>query len=113
MSTLKINRRALDAIIAGTKTIEVRANTEYGKYNLGPVTFVADDRSVKCNIVRITWYSNVRGLLTEEGVERTLSSYVPGSVDPMEDGVKSIESIGNYKSIIAERGVFALELELI
>ena len=45
-------------MMAGMKTIEVCAN----KYNfpiqenyVGPVTFVADDKLVKRNIVRITW----------------------------------------------------------
>jgi len=51
-------------------------------------------------------YKNVKELLESEGIEHTLSS-----TNNIEEGIKSVESIDNYKELIAKNGVFAIKLK--
>jgi len=50
--------------------------------------------------------SSVKNLLMTEGLNRTLSSG-----KNLEDGIRSIESISDYKEQIAKNGVFAIEVQ--
>lgn len=115
---LKLRERPFEAIKRGTKRIEIRANkktpTDYSSINKGDkIIFVKEcnclikDR-IECIVKRKTWYSNVRELLEAEGTKYTLSS-----TDDIDEGIKSIESIRDYKKVIAESGVYAIELEMV
>ena len=50
------------------------------------------NEELKCTIIRITLYQSVKNLLTLEDITKTLSS--DGN---LEQGIKSIESISDYK----------------
>ena len=64
------------------------------------------NEKLKCTIEKISLYRTVRELLLKEGVEQTLSS-----TNDIEEGIKSIESIDNYKEYIRKNGVFAIKLK--
>lgn len=110
--TLNINERAFLSIRCGTKKVEVRANkigSVFGEMKIGDlIEFVSiiSGESHFSTIRRVSHYKDVRTLLVNEGTEKTLSSG-----KDIEEGIKSIESIGNYKKIIRERGVFAIVLD--
>lgn len=112
---LKLTDRAFEAIRSGTKRIEIRANKQELKRNFvgsmkegDLITFKKKDSTdtLKCTVKRKALYPTVRELLLKEGTKHTLSS-----TDDLEEGIRSIESIGNYKKIIAENGVFAIEIK--
>ena len=111
---LSLRSRPFDAIEIGTKKIEVRANKnkhDENSVNLmkpGDVIVFTKENSkekLECVIERVTLYRTVRELLLKEGTEHTLSS-----TDDIEEGIKSIESINNYKEYIKKNGVFAIKL---
>jgi ASC-1-like (ASCH) protein len=108
---LNIRERPFEAIKRGLKKVEVRANKECSPISLlnrGNTIIFANcgtNEKLFCIIDRITHYKTVRDLLIAEGVERTLSSG-----KDLEGGIESIESIGDYKQVIKERGVFAIVL---
>ena len=111
-----LRSRPFNAIKSGTKTIEVRANKKVGRLDYAKI-FVGDQivfinqetgKTVKCNVEKVTLYSNVRELLVAEGVENTLSSG-----GDLESGIKSIEAITDYKKVIAEKGVFAFKVRVL
>lgn len=108
-----LRSRPFNAIKNGTKTIEVRANKKVGCLDYAKIS-VADEivfinqetgKTVKCIVERVTLYNDVRTLLTKEGVENTLSSG-----GDLESGIRSIESITDYKKVIAKKGVFAYKI---
>jgi ASC-1-like (ASCH) protein len=111
-----LKSRPFNAIKNGTKTIEVRANKKAGRLDYAKISvddqivFINQEtgKTVKCNVEKVTLYSDVRSLLMAEGVENTLSSG-----GDLESGIKSIGAITNYKKVIAEKGVFAYKLKLI
>lgn len=106
---LNIQQRAYDAIQNGAKTVEVRANrvnSSVSRMKKGDI--IIFNKTQKCIITRITLYDNVRNLLLTEGIDRTLSSG-----KNLEDGIKSIEEISDYKQIIRENGVYAININLI
>lgn len=111
-----LRTRPFNAIRNSTKTVEVRANKKVGRLNYAQIAkgdfivFINQEtrKSVKCLVERVTLYKDVRSLLIAEGVENTLSSG-----GDLEAGIKSIESITDYKKIIAEKGVFAYKIRLI
>ncbi len=111
---LNLRSRPFDAIEKGTKKIEVRANKNKHTGNSenlmkpGDIIVFTKENSkekLECVIERITLYRTVRELLLKEGTEHTLSS-----TDDIEEGIKSIESINNYKEHIKKNGVFAIKL---
>ncbi|MCA9308225.1 MAG: ASCH domain-containing protein [Patescibacteria group bacterium] len=114
--SLLLRNRPFNAIKNGTKTVEVRANKKVGRLDYATIekgdhiVFINEEtkETLKCNIENVKLYKDVRKLLVEEGVKNTLSS--GGDLDA---GVKSIESITNYKKVIAEKGVFAYRLRVI
>ena len=111
-----LRNRPFNAIENGTKTVEVRANKKVGRldyahiYKDDQIVFInrGTKKSIKCLVERVTLYKDVRTLLLTEGVENALSS--GGN---LEAGIKSIESITNYKKSIAEKGVFAYKIRII
>lgn len=112
---LRINDRAFKAIKNGQKKVEIRANkkssrTDYSTIKEGDNIIFLSNKShqkLSCVVVRKTLYSSVRELLETEGTTHTLSS-----TDDIEKGIKSVESISNYKKIISRNGVFAYEIQL-
>ncbi|EKE00170.1 MAG: hypothetical protein ACD_22C00082G0013 [uncultured bacterium] len=111
-----LRSRPFNAIKNGTKTVEVRANKKVGRLDYAQVAegdymvFINQEtgKSVKCLVERVTLYKDVKSLLLAEGVENTLSSG-----GDLEAGIKSIESITDYKKVIANKGVFAYRIKLI
>ena len=107
-----VNDRPFRAIRDGTKKVEVRANriqTIITSIKSGDVILfknIISQESFPSIVSRITLYRTVRQLLETEGTEKTLSSK-----GTLEEGIKSIESISDYESVIRERGVFAIILE--
>lgn len=115
MFFLNLRERPFEAIKKGTKKIEIRANKKKKSGNAVNLIKTGDiivfqkensDEKIQCSVERITLYRNVRELLLAEGTEHTLSS-----TKNIEEGIKSVESIDNYKAIIAKNGVFAIELK--
>lgn len=112
---LTIRDRPFQAIIKGTKTVEIRANkiesnVNYRLLAIGDAILFTNEETnevIKCAITRKVHYKSVRELLINEGTSTTLSS-----TNCIEKGIKSIESIGNYKKTISKRGVFAIEIAL-
>lgn len=99
------------AILRGQKKVEVRANRPHGKASRmrkgDVIIFHCNDRILRCTIERISLYPSVRSLLMAEGTSHTLSSG-----KGIEDGIRSIEAISDYKEKIARYGVFAIALRV-
>lgn len=112
----KLNPRAFIAMFEGRKKIEIRANSNnsndqnsINNMRIGDLILFKNTETkeqLNCKIRRIQLYKTVRGLLETEGTEFTLSS-----TNDLEEGIKSIESISNYKELIEKNGVFAIEIE--
>lgn len=108
---LRLNDRAFSAINARKKRVEIRANTktpvDYASIAPGNyiVFYNSAGRRLACRTRRNTLYVSVRALLEAEGTEHTLSS-----TDDLEQGIRSIESIADYKQTIPLFGVRAIEL---
>ena len=111
---LLIRNRPFVAIRKKLKTIEVRANKkvgrlDYSKIIVGDLIIFINQETMEqqiCEVERITHYLDLRTLLEIEGTENTLSS--GGDI---EAGIKSIESITNYKKAIEMKGVFAIKIK--
>ena len=110
-----LNERPFEAFKEGSKKIEIRANkkeTSQNSINLmqkgDEIIFTKSESDEKISgvIERITLYNSTRELLEKEGTKYTLSS-----TNDLEEGIKSIESIGNYKQLIEKNGVFAIKLK--
>jgi len=112
---LNLRERPFEAIKAGTKKVEIRANKKKKVGDAANLIKTGDiiifkkensEEKLQCTVERITLYKSVRDLLLAEGTEFTLSS-----TKNIEEGIKSIESIDNYKELIAKNGVFAIKLK--
>ncbi|MEK6962885.1 MAG: ASCH domain-containing protein [Nanoarchaeota archaeon] len=110
-----LNGRAFEAIKINQKRIEIRASeSDFSENSVnlmqqGDIIIFkksGNDERIKCVIKRKILYKTVRDLLENEGTKYTLSS-----TNNLEEGVKSVESIDNYKELIAKNGVFAIELK--
>ncbi len=118
MYKLKLNPRAFAAIIAGLKTIEIRAGKckdncgecvcQMQKHQLINFTNTLDGEVLSCTIKRVQHYESVRQLLETEGTQYTLSS-----TNDLEKGIQSIHNISDYRDRISKYGVYAIELSLI
>ena len=107
--------RPFNAIKNGQKNVEIRANKNVfsgNSVNLIEkndfIIFkkVGSEEKIKCTVEKKILYKSVKELLESEGTEHTLSS-----TNNIEEGIKSVESIGNYKELIAKNGVFAIKLK--
>lgn len=107
--------RPFNAIKDNQKNVEIRANKnifsgssvnliEKGDFII--FKKIGSEEKIKCTVERKTLYKSVRELLESEGTEHSLSS-----TNNIEEGIKSVESIGNYKELIAKNGVFAIKLK--
>lgn len=109
--TLDLNNRAFDAIINGTKKVEIRAytgKTDYSKMKTGDlITFINDlEEMITCKIGEINHYETVEELLMLEGTRYTTSS-----TNDYEEGIKSINKLTGYAEAIKENGVYAIHIE--
>jgi|SRR3989338_2550171 len=107
--------RPFNAIKKGQKNIEIRANkNDFSESSINLIEEgdfiifkkVGSEERLKCTVERKRLYRSVRELLEAEGTESTLSS-----TNNIEEGIKSVESIGNYKELIAKNGVFAIKIK--
>ena len=107
--------RPFNAIKNGQKKIEIRANKNVFSGNSVNLIEKGDfiifkkvegEEKIKCTVERKKLYKSVKELLESEGTEHTLSS-----TNNIWEGIRSVESIGNYKELIAKNGVFAIKLK--
>jgi len=107
--------RPFNAIKDNQKNVEIRANKNILSGNSVNLIEKGDfiifkkvdsEEKIKCEVERKTLYKSVRELLESEGTEHSLSS-----TNNIEEGIKSVESIGNYRELIAKNGVFAIKLK--
>jgi ASC-1-like (ASCH) protein len=112
---LKLNDRAFNAIIARTKRIEIRANTNTSKHDYSAfkendeIIFINSmNDKILCRITDINWYKDIETLLTLEGTRYTLSS-----TNDFNEGIKSINSLSGYEEGIKKNGVYAIHIEYI
>ncbi len=110
-----VYERPFNAIKKGQKNIEIRANNNIFSRNSINLIEEGDfiifnkkgsDEKLKCTVERKTLYRSVRELLEVEGTEHTLSS-----TNDIEEGIRSVESIADYKELISKNGVFAIKLK--
>lgn len=108
---LNLNDRAFNAIINGTKKIEIRANTKkhnYANFNSGDfICFTnSSNEIITCKIIEINHYNTVEELLTLEGTRYTTSS-----TDDYKEAVERIYSLNGYKEEIPKSGVYAIHIQ--
>ncbi|MBI2499639.1 ASCH domain-containing protein [Candidatus Woesearchaeota archaeon] len=110
-----LNERPFNAIASGQKNIEIRANknlfseNSINLINAGDFIIfkkVGSKDKIKCTVERKTLYRTIRELLETEGTQHSLSG-----ANNIEEGIKAIESIGNYKELIVKNGVFAIKIK--
>lgn len=114
--TLDLNDRPFKAILAGTKKVEGRTNTDIDKtpYNKlskdNTITFTNNVTGQKLAVVIrfIHHYKSVSEMLTIEGVENVLSSE-PKTIN---HGVESFNSLIGYKEGIVKNGIYAIGIKL-
>ena len=106
---MKLNERAFDALLAGTKTVEIRAPSKkvaaLSADDRITFTSLEQKRELSASVVHVQQYRSVRELLEAEGVAKTLSS-----TNDLEKGIESIHSIPGYVKRIKNGGVYAIEL---
>src|SRR3989338_6040789 len=104
-----LNERPFNSIEKGQKNIEIRANKNIFSENSinlikegDFIIFkkVGSDDKIKCTVERKTLYKSVRELLEKEGTKHSLSS----NHKNIKEKIKSVESIADYKEIIAKNG---------
>ncbi|MBI5391000.1 ASCH domain-containing protein [Candidatus Woesearchaeota archaeon] len=110
----RLHERPFNAIKEGKKTVEIRANKN--EFTGNSVNLIEEgdtiifrkmdsDEQLWCTVERKTLYKSVRELLEAEGIEHSLSS-----TTDLDEGIRSVESIGQYKELISKNGVFAIKL---
>ena len=112
-------KRPMDAIIAGTKTVEVRPG-DISWISDKEVTFVCGDTSITCDITFTRKYNDLKSLLEVEGITNTSSSSRDilehqkdiAQDELMELVINNVESIASYKERIAKYGVWAIGVML-
>lgn len=112
---IRINDRAFNAIMSGSKRVEIRVTTnpqkiDYNKIRKRDILFISNTlgEKLRCIVTDRKWYETARALLTSEGTHYTLSS-----TDDIEEGIKRIESFKGYKEGIVQYGVNAIHLQVI
>lgn len=115
--TFDTNNRPFKAILAGTKKVEGRTPTKsdrtpYNKLKTGDLLVIINNLSnetLKARVDFIHHYPDVKQMLEEEGPQNVLSS----EPKTIEHGIKSYDSITNYKEAIKKNGIYAIGLELL
>lgn len=113
MYDFDLNDRAFNAIVDGTKRVEIRVTKLDGSFDYSIlkendiVRFTnSKNKRIKCKIVKVNWYQSIEELLTVEGTKYTLSS-----TNDFDEGVKSINSFEGYTEGMKKNGVYAIHLE--
>ncbi len=111
-----INTRAFNALIDGTKTIEVRTKTSNDKLDCLKVVAgdiisfdtypMPSERMIVCEVKRIAHYKSAFDLYSIEGIDKTTSS----KPDSIEEAITSIEQFSEYKENIKIFGIWAIEV---
>jgi ASC-1-like (ASCH) protein len=113
---LDINDRAFKAIKNLEKRIEIRV-TKIGDKSFDYNIIKKNDKieftsysgdKIICLVENVNHYKTIEELLTLEGTRYTLSS-----TNDFDEGVKSINSIPNYKESMVKNGVYAIHLKYI
>lgn len=108
---LDLNDRPFQAIKAGTKTIEGRAQKDrddvrYEEMKQGDtITFTNNvtGEQMICDVLSVTHYRDVRTMLEAEGIENAL----PGESD-IESGIKIYHGLEGYENRIKHFGIYAI-----
>ena len=109
--------RPFNAIRDEKKTVEIRANKNIFSGNSVNLIEKGDfiifkkvgaEEKLKCTVERKTLYKTIRELLETEGTQHSLSS-----TNDIDEGIKPIESIDNYKELISKNGVFAIKIRIL
>lgn len=108
---LNLNNRAFDAIINGTKRIEIRAytgNTDYSKMNKNDYIIFKNehDEKIVCKVEEINYYSTIEELLVLEGTKYTTSS-----TNDYNEAIQNIKKLNGYDNAIEKYGVYAIHIE--
>ncbi|MEZ8196188.1 hypothetical protein [Vibrio cortegadensis] len=121
---LEIYRKPLEAIVAGSKKVEIRTNNsyesiQYDKLKVGDrIQFqiisgppfigldVIEPDALSVTVKAVRCYSDAGALLDGEGME-VLSTLC----DTKEEGIVLLNSFHEYKEMIPIHGIFAIEIE--
>ncbi|MFA6428163.1 MAG: hypothetical protein WCW02_01300 [Candidatus Buchananbacteria bacterium] len=111
----KLNDRPFKAIKAKTKKVEGRApkslaDRRYQEMVPGDILTFTNNitaEQLQCEILFVHHYNNVRAMLEAEGTQNVLSSG-----EDVAGGIKSYNSIADYKERIKKYGIYAIGLKL-
>ena len=107
---LNLNNRAFEAIINGTKKIELRASsdeTNYNEYKTGDkIIFKNDkDEEIMCKILANNHYNSIEELLMLEGTRYTTSS-----TNDYNKAIENVSKLNGYKERIKKNGINAIHI---
>ncbi|AYV24458.1 hypothetical protein [Vibrio mediterranei] len=123
---LEIYQAPLDAIRSGVKKVEIRTNNsyeaiEYDKLMPGDkISFqvisgppfvgldVIKPNALIVEVVEVRQYPDPRALLTSEGMQ-VLSKLC----NTIEEGIEMLYSFHEYKEMIPQHGIFAIEIRIV
>ncbi len=124
--SLEIYRKPIEAIISGTKKVEIRTNNSYEnidytklepgdiiKFQIinGPPFVgleIVEKDALSIEVLKVIKYENPEDLLKKEGLE-----VLSGIVSSLEEGVQILYSFEEYKEMIPIHGIFAIHFNLI
>ena len=107
---LNLNNRAFNAIINGTKKVELRASSDennYNDYEIGDKIIFKNDNNeeIMCKIVANNHYNSVEELLMLEGTRYTTSS-----TNDYNEAIDNILKLNGYKEKIQKNGIHAIHV---
>ncbi len=107
---LNLNNRAFDAIIRGTKRIELRAGLDRYNYNdfkvNDKIIFKNDnDEEIMCEVVWNNHYDSLEELLMLEGTRYTTSS-----TNDYNEAIRNVLKLNGYKEKIEKSGINAIHI---
>ena len=115
--TSDVNRRAFQALLDGSKRVEIRTcipsdPLDYSLLQVGDLLRLSEwpppsSREIQGIIDGVRHYSSAYTLFENEGITRTCSSN-PTSIN---EAVDRIHALTDYKQAIIQHGLFAIELK--
>lgn len=107
---LNLNNRAFNAIINGTKKIELRSSSDEHNYNefkiKDKIIFTNDNNEkIMCEIVANNHYDSIEELLMLEGTRYTTSS-----TNDYNEAIKNVLKLNGYKEKIKKSGINAIHI---
>ena len=124
--SLEIYRKPIEAIISGTKKVEIRTNNSYENIDytkLEPYDIIkfqiingppfvgleiVEKDALSVEVLKVIKYKNPEDLLKNEGLE-----VLSGIVSSLGEGVEMLYSFEEYKEMIPIHGIFAIHFNLI